>query len=322
MNTWLHHEGFEYTDAIRAWNQNWHDGGLFDRERPDVALLPLLTAGLAEPEVIFPARWRDHARSRWQGRPSGTGGMRHRSPAFRTQLQRPPTLPSSIPFDDYASGDGAAQAHHYDELLTWDKPVHFVWGCADQIFTDTWGGVGGPAGRHVRPDRRREPFPPGHARTSGRPLHPGSDGEGPATTVALTAVPFATAIHESSRRQGRDHGSVTVPAARPWGSDVRPGAGSGVGVGPCRALLRTDPSLLRPLPTRAQSSTEPASALRRRASGPWHRSARATCPSTCSTCMPHPFQVGRPHSLHVTAAHIVVPLVESSAEPLSGVLSG
>ncbi len=37
---------------------------------------------------------------------------------------------------------------------------------------------------------------------------------------------------------------------------------------------------------------------------PWHRSAGSTCPSTCSTCMPHPFQDGRPHCLHVTAAHI------------------
>ena len=34
MNIWLHHQGYEYSDAIRAWNQNWHQGGLFDRELP------------------------------------------------------------------------------------------------------------------------------------------------------------------------------------------------------------------------------------------------------------------------------------------------
>ncbi|MGO9197585.1 MAG: alpha/beta fold hydrolase [Acidimicrobiales bacterium] len=29
--------------------------------------------------------------------------------------------------------------HHFYELLSWDKPVHFIWGCADQIFTEAWG---------------------------------------------------------------------------------------------------------------------------------------------------------------------------------------
>jgi hypothetical protein len=55
MNTWLHHEGYEYSDAIRSWNQNWNAGGVFDRARPDVALLLVLSDGLAGPEVILPA---------------------------------------------------------------------------------------------------------------------------------------------------------------------------------------------------------------------------------------------------------------------------
>lgn len=55
MNTWLHHEGYEYTEGIRNWNRNWHEGGLFDRQCPDVGLLLVLAAGLAGPDVILPA---------------------------------------------------------------------------------------------------------------------------------------------------------------------------------------------------------------------------------------------------------------------------
>ena len=50
MNTWLHHPEFEYSPAIHRWNQGWQAGGIFDRECPDVALLLVLTAGLARPE--------------------------------------------------------------------------------------------------------------------------------------------------------------------------------------------------------------------------------------------------------------------------------
>ena len=140
MNTWLHHQGYEYSDAIRAWNQNWHQGGLFDQERPDVALLPLLTAGLAGPDVIFPAlvdgvapEFVGRAAEEYRGYAAPFAGL---PDAALNGLRR---FPLSIPFDDFDSGDGAAQTHHYDELLAWEKPVHFVWGCADQILTEAWG---------------------------------------------------------------------------------------------------------------------------------------------------------------------------------------
>ena len=29
MNTWLHHEGYEYSDGIRNWHSNWHEGAVF-----------------------------------------------------------------------------------------------------------------------------------------------------------------------------------------------------------------------------------------------------------------------------------------------------
>jgi hypothetical protein len=28
MNTWLHHDSYRYSDAIRKWNSQWHENGL------------------------------------------------------------------------------------------------------------------------------------------------------------------------------------------------------------------------------------------------------------------------------------------------------
>lgn len=140
MNTWLHHPEYEYSPAIRTWNRNWHDGGIFHREKPDVGLLLVLSAGLASREAIFPALV--------EGRDPGLAGTaldlyRGFSAPFRglpdaayNGLRR---FPLSIPFDSYDNGNGAAQTHHYRTLLGWRKPVHFVWGCADDVFTEAWG---------------------------------------------------------------------------------------------------------------------------------------------------------------------------------------
>lgn len=140
MNTWLHHEGYEYTEAIRNWNRNWHAGGLFDRACPDIALLLVLSAGLATPDVIFPALTQGKP-TRFQGAAADihrgfAAPFRGLSDGAYNGLRR---FPLSIPFDDYHGGNGAAQALHHEILLGWRKPVHFVWGCADDVFTEAWG---------------------------------------------------------------------------------------------------------------------------------------------------------------------------------------
>ena len=46
MNTWLHHSDYEYSEGIRRWNKNWHEGGNFHRPKPDFGLMMLMTAGM------------------------------------------------------------------------------------------------------------------------------------------------------------------------------------------------------------------------------------------------------------------------------------
>ena len=140
MNTWLHHPEFEYSEAIQRWFQGWQSGGIFDRPCPDVALLLVLTAGLAGPEVIFPALLQGTsadlsgpAADMYRGFSAPFAGLPDEA---YNGLRR---FPRSIPLGDDPDGNGASQVLHYRALLEWPKPVHFVWGSADDIFTEAWG---------------------------------------------------------------------------------------------------------------------------------------------------------------------------------------
>lgn len=141
MNTWLHHESYEYSDAIRNWNQNWHEGGLFCREKPNVGLLMAMSAGLQARERTFPAlvsgeipefdseaakAMHDAYLAPYRGLPDEAYNGARR-------------FPLSIPMDNYHNGNAAAQELHYNILLNWPKPVHFIWGCSDDVFTEEWG---------------------------------------------------------------------------------------------------------------------------------------------------------------------------------------
>lgn len=140
MNTWLHHPEYEYSEGIHRWNAGWQSGGLFDRPEPDLGLMMVMSAGLLSREDFLPAfiegkdpqlsgpaadMYRGFSAA-YRGLPdSGYNGMRR--------------FPLSIPLDSYHNGNGAAQELHYRTLLGWDKGCHFIWGCADDVFTESWG---------------------------------------------------------------------------------------------------------------------------------------------------------------------------------------
>jgi haloalkane dehalogenase len=45
----------------------------------------------------------------------------------------------SLPFDNPEGGNAVTQERHFEMLKAWKKPVHFIWGGADRIFTTEWG---------------------------------------------------------------------------------------------------------------------------------------------------------------------------------------
>lgn len=140
MNTWLHHPAYEYSPAIRNWNKNWHEGGIYAREKPNMGLMMVATAGYLPMNEAMPAIINGEV-------PALEGEALNIYNGFYAPIKNMPDeayngmrrFPLSICFDNYDGGNGAAQTHFYNTLSKWDKPCHFIWGCADAIFTEEWG---------------------------------------------------------------------------------------------------------------------------------------------------------------------------------------
>jgi len=143
MNTWLHHDDYRYTEALRNWNAQWKPGGFFDRNLPDplsVGLLMLMATQRLPRESIMALV---------------TGGVQPQIDAATDAIRRgydapfagldaralagARRFPLSLPFDNPVGGAAAAQAEWFASLQTWTKPIHFIWGGADDVFTEEWG---------------------------------------------------------------------------------------------------------------------------------------------------------------------------------------
>ncbi|MEI8238423.1 MAG: alpha/beta fold hydrolase [Actinomycetota bacterium] len=143
MNTWLHHEGYQYTAGVQNWIVQNQPGGIFRdhvpehfgwgtlmvvgtrRATPQVALFPALNGGVVE----LPAEV-DAVRRGYDAPFAGLGD------AGVTGTRQ---FPLSIPFHDHARGNGDVQAQHFAAINATSLPVHFVWGLADDVFDGEWG---------------------------------------------------------------------------------------------------------------------------------------------------------------------------------------
>ena len=143
MNTWLHHDGYEYTPAIQNWIDQNRPGGLFRdhvparfgwgtlmvvgtrRASPQEALFPILQGGAValSPEA-------EAVRLAYDAPFVGLGDA---------GVTGPRQFPLCIPFHDHSRGSGDAQAQHFASINATRLPVHFVWGLADDIFAGDWG---------------------------------------------------------------------------------------------------------------------------------------------------------------------------------------
>ncbi|MDZ4371836.1 MAG: alpha/beta fold hydrolase [Phenylobacterium sp.] len=143
MNTWLHHEAFEYTPAVRRWNAGWHPGGFYAASVPDrftLGWLMMAATGRVGREALLgmaggqPApRLADADDAVRRAYDAPFLGLGHAGHAGARRF------PLSIPFDNPEGGAAADQARHFNALLGWRKPVHFIWGGDDDVFTEDWG---------------------------------------------------------------------------------------------------------------------------------------------------------------------------------------
>lgn len=143
MNTWLHHDAFVYSPAIRNWQAGWSDGGVFRSHVPDrltigwFMMIPTghMAArdlyGIVQGGAFPPLSAQAEAVRRGYDAPhSGMGDAAYNGPR---------QFPLSIPIDRPQIETALTQARHFKQLLGWSKPIHFIWGGKDGVFTEAWG---------------------------------------------------------------------------------------------------------------------------------------------------------------------------------------
>jgi haloalkane dehalogenase len=143
MNTWLHHDGYEYTPAIRNWIIQNQPGGVLRDHIPQAfnwGTVMAVGTRRADPQhAIFPVLQGQHAELS-----SDADATRVAYDAPFTGLGEPGVtgprqFPLCIPFHDHARGDGDLQAAHFHAINATTLPVHFIWGLGDDVFTGEWG---------------------------------------------------------------------------------------------------------------------------------------------------------------------------------------
>jgi len=118
-NTWLHHDGYEYSEGIRAWRARATDPAALGGDMP--------TGRIVAGTLRRPGHDRDALVAAYDapftGAESKAGARR---------------FPWCIPFARPVEGGADWQQRCYDRLGQWEGQVHFVWGDADEIFTWAW----------------------------------------------------------------------------------------------------------------------------------------------------------------------------------------
>jgi haloalkane dehalogenase len=101
LNTWLHFDGYTYTKALRDWNERSQS-----MDFTKFFLFPsAVRAPFDSPDAVAGAlRW-----------------------------------PWMLPFAEPEAGNAVRQEAAWNNLASWNKPAHVIFGDSDRVFTEEWG---------------------------------------------------------------------------------------------------------------------------------------------------------------------------------------
>jgi haloalkane dehalogenase len=144
MNTWLHHEGYEYSPGIRNWISQNQPGGIFRDHVPASfnwgTLMAVATQRADPTQALLPAIQGDGP---VELAPEAEAVRRAYDAPFaglgEEGVTGPRQFPLSIPLVDHERGAGDVQAAAFEIVNATTLPIHFVWGLADNVFTGEWG---------------------------------------------------------------------------------------------------------------------------------------------------------------------------------------
>ncbi len=124
LNTWLHHDGYEYSAGIRAWRDAATNRHWLAWMRGDLPCGTIVRRAcvrpVADPDALISAYEAPYA-----------GNVKAKAGARR--------FPWCIPFAEPEAGAATGQSRAFAALKHWSKPVHVIFGASDPIFTPDWG---------------------------------------------------------------------------------------------------------------------------------------------------------------------------------------
>jgi haloalkane dehalogenase len=114
-NTWLHHDGYEYSEGIRSWHRLATDPRRLGGDMPTGRIVAGTLRRQGHDTTAVAAAYD----APFTGFASKAGARR---------------FPWCIPFAQPDAGGASWQARCYERLRSWEGPVHFVWADADEVF--------------------------------------------------------------------------------------------------------------------------------------------------------------------------------------------
>ena len=143
MNTWLHHEAYEYSPAIIDWIERNKPGGLLRDNIPGLfsygGLMAMATRRIAPQDSVL--KVMQGQAPEYEGEAEAT--RRAYDAPFdglgEEAVTGPRRFPLSIPHHDPVSGDAEQQGRNFALINATSRPVHFIWGGSDFVFTTEWG---------------------------------------------------------------------------------------------------------------------------------------------------------------------------------------
>ena len=119
LNTWLHHEGYAYTEGVQRWRAASQDPVVFGGDMPTGRIVSLA--------LRRPGHDLDAVRSAYDAP--------YTDEASKAGARR---FPWCLPFVQPVEGNAVDQQRCFEALKSWTKPAHFIFGDSDQIFTWKW----------------------------------------------------------------------------------------------------------------------------------------------------------------------------------------
>ena len=143
MNTWLHHDSYEYSPGILQWIQQNQPGGIFRDNVPGKfgwgTLMAMSTQRASAQDTLF----KIIAEEEPQYSPDALAVKTAYDAPFAglgdAGVTGPRRFPMSIPAHDPVAGNALVQAEHFAFVNKTKLPVHFAWGVNDNVFTKEWG---------------------------------------------------------------------------------------------------------------------------------------------------------------------------------------